>query len=79
LIRCVPPEGCWRNGEEAATNIVAAFVVFGDAAQKRCNELLRKREAEEAEEAERGRCGEKARSGRSGSYFTSIPLACRSA
>lgn len=48
-----PPEGCWRNGEEAATNIVAAFVVFGDAAQKRCNELLRKREAEEAEEAER--------------------------
>ncbi len=54
-----PPEGCWRNGEEAATNIVAAFVVLGDAAQKRCNELLRKREAEEAEEAERGRCGEK--------------------
>jgi hypothetical protein len=29
--------GCWRFGEEAATFIVAAFVVFVDAAQKRCN------------------------------------------
>lgn len=29
--------GCWRYGEEAATFIVAAFVVFVDAAEKRCN------------------------------------------
>ncbi len=71
-----PLTGCWRNGEEAATNIVAAFVVFGDAAQKRCNELLRKREAEEAE---RAAAAKRRAAAEAVGYFTSIPLACRSA
>lgn len=37
ILRLRPLTGCWRYGEEAATFIVAAFVVFVDAAEKRCN------------------------------------------